>query len=192
MHCVLEEKTCNLTLIMRKWKYRSLPDIITCGYRFIKRNGWCNMKPCSRRLLISCDLNQNELVQTRISEACFSDLTQCANDWHVIFMLFFCMLCWESVYFFFFLCRPQFTCHGITKTLKSFVMFIMRDQWHWSTLKHHWLFFFFHLHQHYTVIFCWFKECIFSFNVTPTLVIITVLSSCSCINIRLIFVCNTL
>lgn len=94
--------------------------------------------------------------------------------------------------FFFFLCRPQFTCHGITKTLKSFVMFIMRDQWHWSTLKHHWLFFFLHVHQHYTVIFCWFKECIFSFNVTPTLVIITVLSSCSCINIRLIFVCNTL
>lgn len=102
IHCVLEEKTCNLTLIMRKWKYRSLPDIITCGYRFIKRNGWCNMKPCSRRLLISCDLNQNELVQTWISEACFGDLTQCANDWHVIFMLFFCMLCWESVYIFIF------------------------------------------------------------------------------------------
>lgn len=61
----------------------------------------CNMKPCSRRLLTSCDLNQNELVQTRISEACFGDLTQCANDWHVIFMLFFCMLCWESVYIFF-------------------------------------------------------------------------------------------
>lgn len=114
----------------------------------------------------------------------------------MIDMLFLCCFsacCVENqCIFLFFLCRPQFTCHGITKTLKSFVMFIMRDQWHWSTLKHHWLFFFLHVHQHYTVIFCWFKECIFSFNVTPTLVIITVLSSCSCINIRLIFVCNTL
>lgn len=128
---------------MRKWKYRSLPDIITCGYRFIKRNGWCNMKPCSRWLLISCDLNQNELVQTRISEACFGDLTQCANDWHVILCCFSACCVENRCIFLFFLCRPQFTCHGITKTLNSFVMFIMRDQWHWSTLKHHWLFFFF-------------------------------------------------
>lgn len=154
----------------------------------------CNMKPCSRRLLISCDLNQNELVQTRISEACFGDLTQCANDWHVIFMLFFCMLCWESVYIFFLQTTVLFTCHTITKTLQSFVMFIIRDQWHWSILKHHWLFFFFscaltlysyHFVDLKNVYFCW-------INVTPSLVIITVLSSCSYTNIRLIFVCNTL
>lgn len=74
------------------------------------------------------------------------------------------------------------------------VMFIIRDQWHWSILKHHWLFFFFscaltlysyHFVDLKNVYFCW-------INVTPALVIITVLSSCSCINIRLIFVCNTL
>lgn len=123
----------------------------------------CNMKPCSRRLLISCDLNQNELVQTRISEACFGDLTQCANDWHVIFMLFFCMLCWGSVYIFFF--KRQFTCHGITKTLESFVMYIIRDQWHWSILKHHWLFFFFFMCINIIQLsFCWFEECIFLLN----------------------------
>lgn len=123
----------------------------------------CNMKPCSRRLLISCDLNQNELVQTRISEACFGDLTQCANDWHVNFMLFFCMLCWGSVYIFFF--RRQFTCHGITKTLESFVMFIIRDQWHWSILKHHWLILFFFMCINIIQLsFCWFEECIFLLN----------------------------
>lgn len=152
----------------------------------------CNMKPCSRRLLTSCDLNQNELVQTRISEACFGDLTQCANDWHVIFMLFFCMLCWESVYIFFLQTTvhlPQnnkntwIICHvhykgpmALINFKTSLVIFFFSCaltlySYHFVDLKN--------------VYFCW-------INVTPSLVIITVLSSCSCINIRLIFVCNTL
>lgn len=152
----------------------------------------CNMKPCSRRLLISCDLNQNELVQTRISEACFGDLTQCANDWHVIFMLFFCMLCWESVYIFFLQTTvhlPQnnkntwIICHVHYKGPMALINFktslviyffscaLTLYSYHFVDLKN--------------VYFCW-------NNVTPALVIITVLSSCSCINIRLIFVCNTL
>lgn len=152
----------------------------------------CNMKPCSRRLLTSCDLNQNELVQTRISEACFGDLTQCANDWHVIFMLFFCMLCWESVYIFFLQTTvhlPQnnkntwIICHVHYKGPMALINFktslviyffscaLTLYSYHFVDLKN--------------VYFCW-------INVTPSLVIITVLSSCSCINIRLIFVCNTL
>lgn len=152
----------------------------------------CNMKPCSRRLLISCDLNQNELVQTQISEACFGDLTQCANDWHVIFMLFFCMLCWESVYIFFLQTTvhlPQnnkntwIICHVHYKGPMALINFktslviyffscaLTLYSYHFVDLKN--------------VYFCW-------NNVTPALVIITVLSSCSCINIRLIFVCNTL
>lgn len=152
----------------------------------------CNMKPCSRRLLTSCDLNQNELVQTRISEACFGDLTQCANDWHVIFMLFFCMLCWESVYIFFLQTTvhlPQnnkntwIICHVHYKGPMALINFktslviyffscaLTLYSYHFVDLKN--------------VYFCW-------NNVTPALVIITVLSSCSCINIRLIFVCNTL
>lgn len=152
----------------------------------------CNMKPCSRRLLISCDLNQNELVQTRISEACFGDLTQCANDWHVIFMLFFCMLCWESVYIFFLQTTVHLPhnnkntwiiCHVHYKGPMALINFktslviyffscaLTLYSYHFVDLKN--------------VYFCW-------NNVTPALVIITVLSSCSCINIRLIFVCNTL
>lgn len=152
----------------------------------------CNMKPCSRRLLISCDLNQNELVQTRISEACFGDLTQCANDWHVIFMLFFCMLCWESVYIFFLQTtihlprnnkNTSIVCHvhykgpmALINFKTSLVIFFFSCalslySYHFVDLKY--------------VYFCW-------INVTPSLVIITVLSSCSCTNIRLIFVCNTL
>lgn len=152
----------------------------------------CNMKPCSRRLLTSCDLNQNELVQTRISEACFGDLTQCANDWHVIFMLFFCMLCWESVYIFFLQTTvhlPQnnkntwIICHVHYKGPMALINFktslviyffscaLTLYSYHFVDLKN--------------VYFCW-------INVTPSLVIITVLSSCSCTNIRLIFVCNTL
>lgn len=152
----------------------------------------CNMKPCSRRLLISCDLNQNELVQTRISEACFGDLTQCANDWHVIFMLFFCMLCWESVYIFFLQTTvhlPQnnkntwIICHVHYKGPMALINFktslviyffscaLTLYSYHFVDLKN--------------VYFCW-------NNATPALVIITVLSSCSCINISLIFVCNTL
>lgn len=152
----------------------------------------CNMKPCSRRLLISCDLNQNELVQTRTSEACFGDLTQCANDWHVIFMLFFCMLCWESVYIFFLQTTvhlPQnnkntwIICHVHYKGPMALINFktslviyffscaLTLYSYHFVDLKN--------------VYFCW-------NNATPALVIITVLSSCSCINIRLIFVCNTL
>lgn len=152
----------------------------------------CNMKPCSRRLLILCDLNQNELVQTRISEACFGDLTQCANDWHVIFMLFFCMLCWESVYIFFLQTTvhlPQnnkntwIICHVHYKGPMALINFktslviyffscaLTLYSYHFVDLKN--------------VYFCW-------INVTPSLVIITVLSSCSCTNIRLIFVCNTL
>lgn len=152
----------------------------------------CNMKPCSRRLLTSCDLNQNELVQTGISEACFGDLTQCANDWHVIFMLFFCMLCWESVYIFFLQTTvhlPQnnkntwIICHVHYKGPMALINFktslviyffscaLTLYSYHFVDLKN--------------VYFCW-------NNVTPTLVIITMLSSCSCINIRLIFVCNTL
>lgn len=152
----------------------------------------CNMKPCSRRLLISCDLNQNKLVQTRISEACFGDLTQCANDWHVIFMLFFCMLCWESVYIFFLQTTvhlPQnnkntsIICHVHYKGPMALINFktslviyffscaLTLYSYHFVDLKN--------------VYFCW-------NNVTPALVIITVLSSCSCTNIRLIFVCNTL
>lgn len=152
----------------------------------------CNMKPCSRRLLISCDLNQNELVQTRISEACFGDLTQCANDWHVIFMLFFCMLCWGSVYIFFLQTTVHLPrnnkntwiiCHVHYKGPMALINFktslvvyffscaLTLYSYHFVDLKN--------------VYFCW-------NNVTPALVIITVLSSCSCINIRLIFVCNTL
>lgn len=152
----------------------------------------CNMKPCSRRLLTSCDLNQNELVQTRISEACFGDLTQCANDWHVIFMLFFCMLCWESVYIFFLQTTvhlPQnnkntwIICHVHYKGPMALINFktslviyffscaLTLYSYHFVDLKN--------------VYFCW-------INVTPSLVIITVLSSCSYTNIRLIFVCNTL
>lgn len=116
----------------------------------------------------------------------------------MIDMLFLCCFsacCVENLCIFFFFKR-QFTCHGITKTLESFVMFIIRDQWHWSILKHHWLFIYFffscaltlysyHFVDLKNVYFCW-------INVTPTLVIITVLSSFSYTNIRLIFVCNTL
>lgn len=112
---------------------------------------------------------------------------------NMLILCCFSACCVENLCIFFFFKR-QFTCHGITKTLESFVMFIIRDQWHWSILKHHWLFIFFscaltlysyHFVDLKNVYFCW-------NNVTPALVIITVLSSCSCINIRLIFVCNTL
>lgn len=153
----------------------------------------CNMKPCSRRLLISCDLNQNELVQTRISEACFGDLTQCANDWHVIFMLFFCMLCWESVYIFFL----QTTVHLPRNNKNTWIICHVHYKGPMALInfKTSLVFFFFfscaltlysyHFVDLKNVYFCW-------INVTPSLVIITVLSSCSCTNIRLIFVCNTL
>lgn len=152
----------------------------------------CNMKPCSRRLLISCDLNQNELVQTRISEACFGDLTQCANDWHVIFMLFFCMLCWESVYIFFL----QTTVHLPRNNKNTWIICHVHYKGPMALInfKTSLVIFFFscaltlysyHFVDLKNVYFCW-------NNVTPALVIITVLSSCSCINIRLIFVCNTL
>lgn len=152
----------------------------------------CNMKPCSRRLLISCDLNQNELVQTRISEACFGDLTQCANDWHVIFMLFFCMLCWESVYIFFL----QTTVHLPRNNKNTWIICHVHYKGPMALInfKTSLVIFFFscaltlysyHFVDLKNVYFCW-------NNVTPSLVIITVLSSCSCINIRLIFVCNTL
>lgn len=152
----------------------------------------CNMKPCSRRLLISCDLNQNELVQTRISEACFGDLTQCANDWHVIFMLFFCMLCWESVYIFFL----QTTVHLPRNNKNTWIICHVHYKGPMALInfKTSLVIYFFscaltlysyHFVDLKNVYFCW-------NNVTPALVIITVLSSCSCINIRLIFVCNTL
>lgn len=152
----------------------------------------CNMKPCSRRLLTSCDLNQNELVQTRISEACFGDLTQCANDWHVIFMLFFCMLCWESVYIFFL----QTTVHLPRNNKNTWIICHVHYKGPMALInfKTSLVIFFFscaltlysyHFVDLKNVYFCW-------NNVTPALVIITVLSSCSCINIRLIFVCNTL
>lgn len=150
----------------------------------------CNMKPCSRRLLISCDLNQNELVQTRISEACFGDLTQCANDWHVIFMLFFCMLCWESVYIFFL----QTTVHLPHNNKNTWIICHVHYKGPMALINFKTLLVFFscaytlysyHFVDLKNVYFCW-------INVTPSLVIITVLSSCSCTNIRLIFVCNTL
>lgn len=152
----------------------------------------CNMKPCSRRLLTSCDLNQNELVQTRISEACFGDLTQCANDWHVIFMLFFCMLCWESVYIFFL----QTTVHLPRNNKNTWIICHVHYKGPMALInfKTSLVIYFFscaltlysyHFVDLKNVYFCW-------NNVTPALVIITVLSSCSCINIRLIFVCNTL
>lgn len=152
----------------------------------------CNMKPCSRRLLISCDLNQNELVQTRISEACFGDLTQCANDWHVIFMLFFCMLCWESVYIFFL----QTTVHLPRNNKNTWIICHVHYKGPMALInfKTSLVIFFFscaltlysyHFVDLKNVYFCW-------INVTPSLVIITVLSSCSCTKSRLIFVCNTL
>lgn len=123
----------------------------------------CNMKPCSRRLLISCDLNQNELVQTRISEACFRDLTQCANDWHVIFMLFFCMLCWESVYIFFLQTtvhlprnnkNTSIICHVHYKGPMALINFK-------TSLV---IFFFFMCINIIQLSFCWFEECIFLLN----------------------------
>lgn len=128
-----------------------------------------NVKPCSRWLLISCDLIWTRM--NRFKPESLKLALVIPPNVPMIDMLFLCCLsacCVENVYFFF----HQTTVHlpPNNKTLKSFVIFIIRDQWHWSFLKHHWLLFFMCINI-IQLAFCWFKECIFSFNVTPTLVI---------------------
>lgn len=143
--------------------------------------------------LMWLDLNQNEPVQTWISEACFV----IQPNVPMIDMLFLCCFsacCVENVYIFF-LFRQQFTCHQIIKHWNHFGCHVhYKGPMALINFKSSLVIFFSMCINiiHVQFSFCWFKECIRPFNVTTTLVIIKMLSSCSRINIRLIFVCNTL
>lgn len=116
----------------------------------------------------------------------------------MIDMLFLCCFsacCVENLCIFFFF-KWQFTCHKIT-IINTWIVCPVHYKGPMAliNLKTSLVIFFFFscaltLHSYHfvdlkNVYFCW-------INVTPTLVIITVLSSCSYTNIRLIFVCNTL
>lgn len=102
-------------------------------------------------------------------------------------MLFFCMLCWESVYIFFL----QTTVHLPRNNKNTWIICHVHYKGPMALInfKTSLVIYFFscaltlysyHFVDLKNVYFCW-------NNVTPTLVIITMLSSCSCINIRLIF-----
>lgn len=109
----------------------------------------------------------------------------------LILCCFSCMLCWESVYIFFL----QTTVHLPRNNKNTWIICHVHYKGPMALInfKTSLVIFFFscaltlysyHFVDLKNVYFCW-------INVTPTLVIITVLSSCSYTNIRLIFVCNT-
>lgn len=155
----------------------------------------CNMKPCSRRLLIHLVWLEPEWTGSN------------PNRWSLLW--WFDPMCqWLTCYFYVvFLHVVLRICVYFSSSNDSSVHLPQNNKNTWIICHVHYkgpmalinfktslvIYFFscaltlysYHFVDLKNVYFCW-------NNVTPALVIITVLSSCSCINIRLIFVCNTL